>query len=113
VSIDFMTSISEVWLVMTEVANARTAAWPLRSRAASAISSAPSWWAIIRARKIRSASTPEAADSSATWAGVASEYLRVWGPVNIAFGGHRYCLWVPRSRAVGGQRRPTARVSMP
>ena len=34
------------------------------------------------------------------------EYLRVWGPVNIAFGGHRYCLWVPRSRAGGGQQHP-------
>jgi hypothetical protein len=30
------------------------------------------------------------------------EYLRVWGPLNIAFGGRRYCLSVPCCRAVGG-----------
>jgi hypothetical protein len=31
-----------------------------------------------------------------------TEYLRVWGPLNIAFGGRRYCLSVPCCRAVGG-----------
>ena len=30
-----------------------------------------------------------------------SEYLRVRGPLNIAFGGRRYCLSVPGCRAVG------------
>ena len=29
------------------------------------------------------------------------EYLRVRGPLNIAFGGRRYCLSVPGCRAVG------------
>ena len=37
------------------------------------------------------------------------EYLRVWGPVIIAVGGHRYCCRVPGCRAVGGRWRPTAR----
>jgi hypothetical protein len=41
------------------------------------------------------------------------EYLRVWGPLNIAFGGRRYCLSVPCCRAVGGHWRPTARAVMP
>ena len=41
-----------------------------------------------------------------------SEYLRVWGPANIAFGGHRYCLWVPRSRAGGGQPAAPDRASV-
>ena len=30
-----------------------------------------------------------------------NEYLRVRGPLNIAFGGRRYCLSVPGCRAVG------------
>ncbi|TFD37917.1 hypothetical protein E3T40_03640 [Cryobacterium sp. TMT1-19] len=34
---------------------------------------------------------------------VISEYLRVWGPLNIVFGGRWYCLVVPGCRAVGGQ----------
>ena len=37
-------------------------------------------------------------------AGVVTEYLRVWGPSNIAFGGRWYCLGMPGCRAVGGQR---------
>ncbi|TFC44725.1 hypothetical protein E3T26_13990 [Cryobacterium sp. TMT1-21] len=41
------------------------------------------------------------------------EYLRVRGSLNIAFGGRGYCLVVPGCRAVGGQRRPTARGFMP
>jgi len=42
-----------------------------------------------------------------------SEYLRVRGPLNIAFGGHWYCVSVPGCRAVGGHWRPTARAFMP
>ena len=37
---------------------------------------------------------------------VEDEYLRVLGPLNIAFGGHGYCPAVPGCRAVGGHPRP-------
>lgn len=37
-------------------------------------------------------------------AGAGTEYLWVWAPFNIAFGGQRYGLTVPGCRAVGGQR---------
>jgi hypothetical protein len=41
-----------------------------------------------------------------------AEYLRVRGPLNIAFGGRWYCLSVPGRCAAGGHWRPTARVFM-
>jgi hypothetical protein len=46
------------------------------------------------------------------FAGQLAEYLRVRGPLNIAFGGRWYCLSVPGRCAVGGHWRPTARVFM-
>src|SRR4029453_3088858 len=53
-----MTAISASWLCTTDRANGTRTSFEERSSAASAISIAPRWWAIISSRKRRSASTP-------------------------------------------------------
>ena len=56
----------------------------------------PVWWAIIRRRKIRSASTPVAAFSSASCAGVAMPGIEPSGPVCAA-------ACSPPTQAIGGR----------